>query len=437
MSYGPLTGFSPSRSLGMSKQALQAYNELFNTHSENFANLGTIAGKEKESFLSTYHSIHPYEGPCIVEPHHTYRIDRCGTPIASSTGTHLAIEGKGFFPVLSSNDPRGYDDNREHHIAYTRVGTFELDKHHNFVNHLGHRLLVEPTGFASASNGTGAERADLVPLDTSNAFCPAQATQALTFKMQLPSNYHGSPLMQPLNIHNDKGELINLVCEWTPLPNVSGNLNSNWRLQIKPDPANPSYAPSGAYSQGVTLSFDGQGNFLGIQGSPAPLSVEGMSKSIDMNFGSIGKRNGIAVSGTQLSGRIMDDGYAPGELRCLNFTPDGKGIATYTNGQEREYCRLVLGVFANPNHLRSVENGLYLPNNRYGGYDDSFGSGYAHFHYPEEHNAGKIKASAYEGSNVNATKVYVDMIKNEREYANNLSALRTMKKVSEDTNALI
>src|SRR6201989_3025696 len=106
-----------------------------------------------------------------------------GTVTNSTVATNMAINGDGFFSV---QNPASISDNAPVFSGvtdYTRRGDFQVDANGNLVNGAGYYLMgvdVDP----KTGNPTGN-----VPhvLQFQNNFIPAQATTAITYPANLPT----------------------------------------------------------------------------------------------------------------------------------------------------------------------------------------------------------------------------------------------------------
>ncbi len=404
------------RTLSMARQGMQMYGGRFQDHSENFANLGAVAGKERETFLSSYQSLSPYREGGMIEGKTLHRVSTPGTPVASEVKTHLTIGGDGFFTVLAGSDPS---------IAFTRIGTFDLDSQHKMVNHLGHQLMVSPY------DGNAPSGSSLIPLSLKGVSSPAQATTNINLKGSLSIDGK-NPQKTIISVHDSYGKTHPLTMEWT-------QINPN-RYVFKVIPSDGVSVPSGnLFGSGVTLEFAQDGSLTNISPGSNSLTLElnGQIQSVQMNFGTLGQKDGLSLSSSfRVEGQ--GDGCKAGDFESICFDDQGVGLVTYTNGIQKPYCRLPLAVFPNSNELKAVNTGLYMPHIQNGSNGDrGFGSGTATYQFPQQGSAGKIVSCSYEASNINATKVYINMIEDERRYANSLSVMKTAQQMTDQLNQLI
>lgn len=125
------------------------------------------------------------------------------------------------------------------------------------------------------------------------------------------------------------------------------------------------------------------------------------------------ERRLITDSGYELTDEIEmpDSAY-----ESVNITEDGKVIAVGTEGGDTEVGQITLYVFENPNGLELRGNGLYV---------ETQASGRPTNTNPGTGDAGKIKQSFIESSNVNLIEEMGQLIKAQRTYEANMRAVTT------------
>src|SRR6201991_321777 len=153
-----------------------------------------------------------------------------GTVSTSTVATNMAINGDGFFSVQK---PTSVTDNVPVFSGvtdYTRRGDFQVDANGNLVNGAGYFLMgvdVDP----KTGNPTGN-----VPhvLQFQNNFIPAQATTAITYAANLPTQpkTQASTSAAPKTITaagglnpNDFSQLSNPLVLGTPAPPIDANVS--------------------------------------------------------------------------------------------------------------------------------------------------------------------------------------------------------------------
>ena len=139
----------------------------------------------------------------------------------------------------------------------------------------------------------------------------------------------------------------------------------------------------------VTLSFTPK------DGEPVTTVLD---FSVDTTGSSAGADSTFAVS--------TQDGYAAGSLVKASFDVDGNFVLTYSNAQTEKHGRLALAFFNNTDALEQLGSNVYV--NRFGQAPDLGRAGEREF--------GKITARSVEGSNVDLSQQFSDMIITQRGY---------------------
>jgi len=372
--------------------------------------------KKGKLFLSSYQSLSPYREGGMIEGKTLHRVSTPGAPVASEVKTHLTIGGDGFFTVLTGSEPS---------VGFTRIGTFDLDSQHKMVNHLGHQLMVSPYDNNSLSASS------LIPLSLKDVSSPAQATTMIHLRGGVSMDSK-NPQKTIVSIYDAYGKSHPLTLEWIQTdPN---------RYIFKVIPSDGvSVADGSSFSSGIPLEFSQEGTLMNTASSfnNLTLDINGQIQTIQINMGTTGQKDGLFLSPSfRVEGR--SNGSRQGDFQNICFDEQGVGMITYTNGVQTPYCRLPLAVFPNSNELKAVNTGLYIPHVQNGSNSErGFGSGIAIYQFPQQGAAGKIVPCSYESSNINATKVYVNIIEDERRYANSLSVMKTAQQMTEQLNQLI
>ncbi len=421
----------------------QAYSQCFGAHTQNLAAAGAVAGRTDETFISAFELASGTKG---VETTTLRHLDQVGLPVQSSIPTNFTIGGSGFVPVTNSlsNGVSGW----------ARDCTFSPDANLNFVNNLGEYLqvfLVNPDG--TPKNPDVTSTSNLVPLNVNGLASTAVATANVSLTaVQLPSQLPpGSTLAttlgmtqtQTVPVIDSTGNIRNLTFTWTRVDattigtgtadayNAAHTTSTQaWDLTI----AGPTGATIGApYATGSRIEFDGSGNPVAFntQGSalgsatPPTLNITwgapAVASAITLNLGAVGKNTGVVSDGnTFAAGQTSYDGSQPGVFQSIAFGPDGYGIVTYSNNTQVKYCRIPLAIFNNVNGLSEIRTGVFSP---------SVNSGSYQLFFPGQGGTGSLVTGTYEGSSVDSTKVYVEMIQDQQRFVGNLKAIETIHKM--------
>jgi flagellar hook protein FlgE len=416
-------GFNNSRGLDFSMSILgaNAYAERFASHSKNLAAAGAVAGREFETFLTSFSVQNQISG---VE-HTTLRhLKQVGLPIDSRVATNFSINGTGYIPVKNSLTNKN--------VGFTRDGTFDTNRELYLVNGKGEYLLafpVKPDGTPVNPDVTTLE--NLTPIKLDSYAADPKATQSMKMSLQLPSSEStGYKKIESVTVFDSLGNLRNLSFTWeklAPTGPFAAGATQAWSLTID-DPKG--LATVGAdYSTGLRVEYDASGNpvtygTLGTEtapnltiqwGDPAANSV------IAMDLGAKGSNGGVVSAGDEyVHKKVLRDGSAPGSFVNFEFDSDGYGVAHYDNNTQVPVCRVPLATFNNINALREVRPSVFQPSMESGEYE---------LFFPKEGNVGSLVPAAYEGSTASSTAVYVKMIEDQKRFVGNLKAIETIKQM--------
>lgn len=434
------------------KSGLEAYEMRFNDHAQNLSAAGAIAGKERETFLT---SLKPASGSLSqsasgIKGSLLNYISNVGLPSPSQIATHVAIQGQGMAIVRDNPDSGEF--------YYTRVGTFEFDSDKIARNHLGKYVqvfLVNPDTGVPTSGGT--DPTTLVPLDISNVVLDPVATNSLSIAYQfsaaiLPTDTNRT-LSTTMQVHDSRGnpQTLSLTFERVDLASVGGGLvatgtgTSAWAMRVAPPTGGTVNDPYNlAAGDGMIIEFDNTGKPVAFRGDAAggyvaattppnlqitwPAALGAANSDITVNMGTIttlgtgGLYDGVFAAGNQSVYKNVsaDNGNAPGNYQDFYWDEDGFGWIKYTSGEAKRYCRMPLSVFANPNGLSPEKDAMY---------SSSATSGSALINFPKEGSAGTIVPQNWESSTTNGVSVYVKMIQDQKYYMGQLNVIRTVKEM--------
>jgi flagellar hook protein FlgE len=440
-------------SLGTAILGTKAYSNCFKSHTQNLAAASAVAGRKDETFISAFET----SNIAGVEASTVRCLDQAGVPIKAPTSTYFSIGGPGFIPV--SNTTSGGT------IAWTRNGTFAPDENLNFVNETGDFLQVY-----LASNGTLPTVTSTGQLKTLNVngltLAPA-ATSTLTFSgVTLPGNTSSSSktaISQTVTVLDSLGNEQNLTFSWAPVETTTNSyLNSKstqaWSLTVTGPSGSTIRSPYGGNTSispgSLIIEFDSSGNvttydtatLTGISiSSKGVLSgtTSATPPALTINWGSTSSTgiltsstatstiamsipsNGItSVGSTFIPGTISHNGNTAGTFKSIAFSPNGVGTVTYSNNVSQVHCGIGLGTFNNINALEEIRAGVF---------SETTGSGtYSLLDLQEAGNTSYLVPGYYEGSAVDITQTYVQMIQDQQRFMANLKAIETIKEMSEN-----
>jgi flagellar hook protein FlgE len=131
--------------------------------------------------------------------------------------------------------------------------------------------------------------------------------------------------------------------------------------------------------------------------------------------------DGTTQYGTATSEKkLVQDGYAAGNLQRFTTGQDGTILGQYSNGQTKPLGQVILANFTNPNGLEPLGNNAWA---------ESANSGVPLIGTPNSGSMGALQQSAVESSNVDLTAELVNMITAQRVYQANAQTIKTQDSV--------
>ena len=131
--------------------------------------------------------------------------------------------------------------------------------------------------------------------------------------------------------------------------------------------------------------------------------------------------DGTTQYGTATSEKkIVQDGYAAGNLQRFTTGQDGIILGQYSNGQTKPLGQVILANFTNPNGLEPLGDNAWA---------ESSNSGVALIGTPNAGSLGVLQSSSVESSNVDLTAELVNMITAQRVYQANAQTIKTQDSV--------
>lgn len=288
----------------------------------------------------------------------------------------LSLDGDGWFIV---QDEQGQ-------IRYTRAGQFDI---------VDDELRVKDTQLkvmTRASNG------QLLPLSvhdlTSN---PAKATTTVSFQGNL-SPGDTEHQIESLAVYDSQGGKHTLTVVFTKQPQPTQPATTSWAVTVRED--------------GESIGT-GQLDFLSISPLTSELSIAlalrnapSANLTFDFSSGSVtGSDTGTGTSGSESTLRVQEqDGYAAGTITGRTFDAKGVMKLTYSNGQSADGPKLALARIADQSSLLQLSGGLF----EYRGSQAVI--------VREAGDDLKVLAGVLEGSNVDLTQQFGQLILMQRGY---------------------
>lgn len=176
-----------------------------------------------------------------------------------------------------------------------------------------------------------------------------------------------------------------------------------------------------------TLEFDDNGNLV----SDTNISLEydpnnGAAPQVfTINLGGQDGRQGLSqFSGASSATQQGQDGFGIGRLRDFNFDDFGNIIGLYDNDQEVVLARLAIGDVKNYDGLRAAGEGMFMATEQSGGITFSAAS---------EQGDLRVLSGMLEGSNVDLTREFTEMITAQRAFQSNARVVSTSDEILNET----
>jgi flagellar hook protein FlgE len=219
----------------------------------------------------------------------------------------------------------------------------------------------------------------------------------------------------------------------TVTPNASGQLtisgaNLSTSGSVIQDPV------ASASATGL-LAFDANGNLVGPATDVAGITFGGLSDgAAAMNmtwdlYGASGKGSISQVEAdTSSVSSTTQDGFSAGQYREFSIGSDGTVTATFSNGQKLNVGQVALGNVVNLQGLKAMGNGQYAT---------TLASGTATIGVSGAAGLGTMVGGALEGSNVNISAEFSNLIIAQRAFEANSKAVTTFDTLTQETINMI
>ncbi len=307
-----------------------------------------------------------------------------GSLEATGRPLDLAIQGDAFF-VLGDGGK----------TVYSRAGNFGVDG--------AGRLVLGGTGYVlqgmaadASGNVTGAAGDLVLPLDQPS---PPRKTTQVTVTGDLDASAEaGTTHAMNVTVYDGAGRPYDLTLTFT----AQGD--GSWTWDAKGDEG------SGVDVTGGTVNFDPDGvmTSLTYPGGGKGLSLsppDGGEVTFEIVAGGSGGQGFTSTAGNSTAAVSAQDGRQAGALTNLTIGNDGTVQGIYDNGETRTLCRIALATFANPAGLSRQGGNVFAA---------SADSGEAVVGAPGEIAGSALISGALEGSNVDISQEFTDMIVTQR-----------------------
>jgi flagellar hook protein FlgE len=341
----------------------------------------------------------------------------------SITGSNLdvAINGSGFFQLKQQDGS----------AAYTRDGSFKLNKDGFLMNNSGANVMGYPTDPATGkptsasiqplqlptsapigANATTAIVAEFnldarAPLAAGVAAIPASAGPPAVAAQAAISPTPRTTYGTSMTAYDSQGTAVPVTLYFE---RATAGATDTWEV----------YDSTTATTPVATLTFDGDGKLTSPLPGATTLTIDTPSAATPSILATLDVSK-VTQYGSNFSvSNLTQDGYAPGELVGLNIGQDGKITARYSNGETQTNGQLALADFRNAQGLMPGAGNIWI---------ETFASGQPVQGSPGQGKLGALRSGALEESNVDLTGELVNMMTAQRAYQANAQTIKTQDQI--------
>lgn len=394
---------------------LEASSTALDTIANNLANMSTTAFKGQNTTFSDlfYQQIgsagsgDPLQVGAGVQVGSTETDFEQGSISETGNATDVALNGSGFFVVQNAG---GGD------TEYTRDGSFALSSDGFLTTQGGQQVMGYP-----AANGVVNTNASLTPIQipVGQVEQPAATTSfGITANLD-SSSAVGTTFPAELTAYDSLGQSQTVTATFT------NQGNGQWGYSL----ALPAGASTGGTNLTGTLQFDSNGNLTSPATNVSGITFTGLSDgasnlSLDWNlYGSNGTSTLTQVATTSAVSATTQNGYASGQYSGFTIGSDGTVSAQFSNGNTEAVGQLALANVTNVQGL-NIEGGNL--------YQTTLASGTASTGIAGAGGLGTVQDAALEGSNVDISTQFSDLIVAQRAFEASSKAVTTFDTVTQE-----
>jgi flagellar hook protein FlgE len=407
--------------LNIGVAGLTAASQALSVTSSNIANVNTVGYKEATASFSTYldsslgTAAAASAGVTTVTGQN---VSQAGLATTTSSSTDLSIAGNGFFAVDSSNSPSATQE-------YTQVGSFSPDANGDLVNTNGQYLL----GWKLDSAGnmpTNTSTLGLVNVSSLSGAAAATTTASLQTNLgstsTVDSTYTAGDMTSGV-VSPDYETTINAYDSQGGIQPISMSFiktgANTWAYEAAYTGSSSNLSSANPIATG-TLSFNSDGSLANVNGaSPAsgtfamtiPWSASSglSSQTVNVSLGTVGETNGVTQFNTASGGNQPTvDGSPYGTVTGVTVGTDGTVTAQFSNGLSQNVYKIPVVTFNNPDGLTPLSGNAYAVSNE---------SGAANVNAAGSGGAGTIKSDSLEGSTVDLSTEFTNLITAQNAYS--------------------
>jgi len=400
---------------------LAASSSSLNVIANNLANLNTDGYKSQSlDFGSIFNGLQgtsgngdPIQIGNGVATQSTVSNFSNGTPTSTGISSNMALQGNGFFVVEGNS---GTD--------YTRNGAFTVNAQGELTTSSGQLVMGFP-----AVNGVVQTSSVLAPITVTDASVfPANASTKFQMTTNLNANSPvGTVYSAPMTVYDSLGNAHNLTINYT---NTAAN---TWTYTVTIPAADMGAAGAPVTLATGNMTFGTSGQLTAPVGT-IPVAIAGLADgAANMNLtwnlnGTSGTPSITQEAASSATTASTQDGYSAGSLTGYSILSDGTVQGQFSNNQTLTLGQVAVAAFANNQGLTQVGGGNY---------QSTFASGAAVIGVAGVGGNGTITGGAVEGSNVNLSTEFANMIVAQQGYEANAKVLTTLDQVSQATLQVI
>lgn len=183
-----------------------------------------------------------------------------------------------------------------------------------------------------------------------------------------------------------------------------------------------------------TLSFDSDGNLTSPSTDVSGITFSGLSDgatSLDLNwnlYGTSGTSTVTQTASTSTTGTATQNGYTSGDYESFSVDSSGVVTASFSNGKTETVGQLAIATVSNEEGLEAAGSSDYAT---------TTASGNASIGVAGSGGRGSIEDSELEGSNVDISAEFSDLIVAQRAFEANSKAVTTFDTVTQEAIAMI
>jgi flagellar hook protein FlgE len=422
--YIPLTG-------------LESDSTALNTIANDLSNMNTTAFKGQSTNFSDlfYQQIgstgsgDPIELGAGVKVASNETIFSQGSINATGNATDVAINGNGFFVV----DPTSGGQ------EFTRAGDFSLTSTGALVTTGGASVMGYP-----APGGVVNTNAPLAPINIPvGQVEQPSATTSMNMTLNLDSASAANTVFPTdITVYDSLGDPHTAAITYTQTG------TNTWSYSVA--------LPAADFASGVstpvtgTMNFDANGNLSSIQPTGAaaattvgtasgdvssiPLSFTGLTdqaSNLNISWNLLGPSGTPTISQVDTASAVSattQNGYSSGQYQSFTVGSDGTVTATFSNGEMLNVGQIAMGDVTNLQGLQLLGDGDYAA---------TLASGTPAIAPSGTDGLGTLQDGALEGSNVNISAEFSDLIIAQRGFEANSKAVTTFDTITEETINMI